>query len=150
MTTSTSVQEVKWKLKPKLEEHLYFLWPTPLRSVCTQKIGWLYLAHPYLTLQSEIATTLAPLIHQHNGKNIEIQAIPAPEMIEINNQRVHQRVLALRGPHDEADTLRDFLTAAFSDKTTLNIGYLTRYTFVPSHQIGSCTKTHLQTLLKLQ
>ena len=46
--------------------------------------------------------------------------------------------------------MKNFFTISFSEDTTLNTRYLSRYTFVPSQPIGECTKSHLQTLLYRQ
>ena len=142
--------EIKWKLRPKLEAHAYYIWPTPIKAIRTAKAGWLFLAHPNLTHRNDIWTTLAPLIEQHTGKRIEFQAVPEIETIETPTNKVQQRVLVLRVPQEECNTMKIFFTQAFADDSTFNIAYLARYTFVPSQTLGDCTKSHLQQLLYRQ
>ena len=54
MTSSTALAQIKWKIRPKLEEYYYFLWPTPIKATRTAKAGWLYQAHPDLTYRDAI------------------------------------------------------------------------------------------------
>ena len=136
MTSSISIMEIKRRIHPRLEEALYFLFPTLLKVICTSKIGWLYLAHPDLTPRTEIITCLDPHIKDHTSRKIEFQAIPEMELIEHNNISLKHRVIALQGPHDKQDTRGEFFTTAFSEDSPINIGYLSRYTFIPSHSIG--------------
>ena len=42
MTTSTALAQIKWKIRPKLEEYYYYLWPKPIKATRTTKVGWLY------------------------------------------------------------------------------------------------------------
>ena len=62
MTSSMSMGEIKWKLRPKLDEYHYFIWPTPIKATRTAKAGWLFLAHPELTHRNEVHATLIPLV----------------------------------------------------------------------------------------
>ena len=62
MTISTALAQIKWKIRPKLEEYYYYLWPTTIKAIRTVKSGWLYQAHPDLTHRYAIRNALAPLI----------------------------------------------------------------------------------------
>ena len=132
MTSLMSLTEIKWKIRPKLDTYYYYLWPTPLRAIRTAKVGWLYMAHPDLTHRAAIVTALAPLIKDHTSKEIELQVVSEVESIDTPNNQVKQRVLVIQGPYDDNDTLKTFFNAAFSKEGDINIGYLSRYTFVPS------------------
>ena len=48
------------------------------------------------------------------------------EIIETSTNKVQQRVVVLRVPYDESDTMKTFFTTAFSEDTTLNTSYLAR------------------------
>ena len=74
-TSSMSLAEIKRKVRPRLENMHYFLWPTILQATRTAKAGWLYFAHPDLTHRGEIHTVLNPIISQHFGKPLEFQFI---------------------------------------------------------------------------
>ena len=101
------------------------------------------MAHPDLTHRAAILTVLKSLIKAHTGKEIEFQVVPEVESIETPSNQV-------QGPYDDNDTLKSFFNVAFSETSDINIGYLTRYTFVPSQPIGDITKTHLQSILYKQ
>ena len=60
---------------------------------------------------------------------------------------VSQPVLAVRVPYEENDTIKKFLTEAFSYDEEINIGYLTQYTFFTSQPLGDITRTHIQALV---
>ena len=62
MTISTALAQVKWKIRSKLEECYYYLWPTPIKAICTAKSGWLYQAYPNLTHRHAIHTAIALLV----------------------------------------------------------------------------------------
>ena len=46
--------------------------------------------------------------------------------------------------------MKTFFTRAFAENSTLNIGYLARYTFVPSQLLRDCAKSYLQMILYRQ
>ena len=59
-------------------------------------------------------------------------------------------MLIVKGPSDDIDTLTRFFTEAFDTGSDINIGYMARYTFVPSQPLGDITSSHLQSLLYRQ
>ena len=107
-TSSVSMGEIKWKLRPKLDEYFYFIWPTPIKATRNAKAGWLFLAQPDLTHRNKFHATLAPLVKENTEKYIELQAVPETESIETPTNKVQQRVLVLRVPQDECDTMKEF------------------------------------------
>lgn len=76
MTSSISLYQIKRQIRHKLDEYGYFIWPTHLKATRTVKVGWLFQAHPDLTNRGEIHRTLAPLLQEHSGRQIEFQAVP--------------------------------------------------------------------------
>ena len=140
MKSSAPLVVIKAKIHPKLNEYFYFIWPTPLKVTKTIKIGWLYLAHLDLVYQGNFIKTLVPLLHTHTRRNIKFQVIPTTENVEVNSNTVSQQVFTLQDPSEEANFLQNFYTTTFSNESEVNTGYLTRYIFVPSHQLSDCTK----------
>lgn len=60
-------------------------------------------------------------------------------------------VLVLRCPsYEDVDKIRHFFMEACSRESTMEIGYLARYTFVPCHPVGGCNKQHLSAFIKMQ
>jgi len=150
VTSSISLVDIKRLIMDKLRKHNYYVRPTILKAVRTSKAGWMYLAHPDLTLRKEFTTTLAPLIQSRFNRHIEFQVAPETENLDTDQGRISQRVLVVRSAYEETDTIRSFFTEAFSPESTMGIGFLARYTFVPGIPVGNCTKNHLVTLLKMQ
>jgi len=150
VTSSVSIVKLKPLLIDKLRKHHYYLRPSLLRAVRTGKAGWFYLAHPDLTHRAEFTRVLPPFVTAKFQREIEFQVSPELENIETNGKKTSQRVLVVRCSHEEVENIRSLFTELFSAQSTSNIGFLARYTFVPTHPIGPCTKQHLSTLLQMQ
>jgi len=150
ITSSESMLKLKQQLMEKLQKHNYYLRPSLLRAVRTGKAGWFYLAHPDLTHRAEFTNVLPPFIKARIQKDVEFQVSPEVESVDIGGKKTSQRVLVVRCPYEEVENIRMLFTEIFSSQSLSNIGFLARYTFVPSHPVGSCTKSHLSTLLTMQ
>jgi len=150
ITSSESMVKLKKQLLEKLRKHNYYLRPSLLRAVRTGKAGWFYLAHPDLTHRAEFTKVLPPFIRARFKKYIEFQVSPEVESVDLEGKKTSQRVLVVRCPYEEVENIRMMFTEIFSAHSQTNIGFLARYTFVPSHPVGSCTKSHLSTLLTMQ
>lgn len=150
VTSSKSLLDMKRELMEKLKKHSYYIRPTILKAIRTSKAGWFYMAHPDLTYRDDFQQQLPMLIEQRFGKNIEFQVSPESEIQELDGQRVSQRVLVARCPYEDVELIRSFFTEAFSPDSSLSIGYLARYVFVPSIPVGSCNKNHLVSFLRMQ
>jgi len=150
ITSSDSMLKLKTQLMEKLQKHHYYLRPSLLKAVRTGKAGWFYLAHPDLTHRAEFTKVLPPFITARFQKDIEFQVSPEVESVDIGGKKTSQRVLVVRCPYEEVEKIRMLFTEIFSAHSQSNIGFLARYTFVPSHPVGSCTKSHLSTLLTMQ
>jgi len=134
----------------KLQKHNYYVRPTILKAVRTSMASWVYLAHPDLTLRKEFTTTLVPLILSRFNRPIEFQVAPETENLDTDQGCISQRVLVVRSAYEDTETIRSFFMEAFSPESNMGIGFLARYTFVPSIPVGNCTKNHLVTLLQMQ
>ena len=153
ITTSISMIDIKRSLLDTLRKKKYFLKPTPLKAIRTGKAGWMYMAHPDLTYRREFEEILSPIIEKAFKRKIEFHATPEMETQRDptnNNLLFKQRVLAIRCPYEEVQAIRQFLTEVFAPDTSYNIGFLGRYTFVPSKIMGNLTNAHLRSLLQLQ
>ena len=115
----------------------------------TGKLGWLYLAHPDFTHRGEVEETLLSIVkHYFNGVEKELQVIPEIESITVNNKKLQQGVLALRGSYEELDSVRECLVHVFDEESEYNIGFLSRYSFISSSPIADCTWDHLYSILE--
>jgi len=76
--------------------------------------------------------------------------MPEVETIVVGTKRVSQRVLMVRGPIQEIQNIRSLFSSLFAEDSHHDVGFLARYTFVTSHPVGACTKSHLQSILKTQ
>jgi len=150
LVTSIPLKEIKWSIMPQLQSYNYFITPTQLRALRTGKAGYFLFGHPELTHRAEFQTVLSPLIHQAYQKSIEFQVMPEVETIVVGTKRVSQRVLMVRGPIQEIQNIRSLFSSLFAEDSPHDIGFLARYTFVTSHPVGACTKSHLQSILKTQ
>ena len=150
LQSSIPIAQLKWKVMPQLEECNYFIRPTQLKALRTGKAGWLLGAHPDLTFRDGFQDVIPKLLETRYDKNIEFTITPEKEVIIVGSKRVEQRVLVVRCALDEVENVRVFFTEIFSDQSELDVGYLTRYTFITSHPVGSCTKVHLQKILEAQ
>lgn len=148
--SSIPIHQLKWRVMPQLEECNYFIHPTQLKALRTGKAGWLLGAHPDLTFRDGFQDLLPTLIAERYGKEMEFTITPEKEVIVVGNKRVEQRVLVVRCALDEVENIRAFFTEVFSDQSELDVGYLTRYTFITTHPVGQCTKSHLQKILVAQ
>jgi len=148
--SSIPINQLKWKVMPQLEECNYFIHPTQLKALRTGKAGWLLGAHPDLTFRDGFQDTLPKLIKERYGKDMEFSVAPEKEVIVVGSKRVEQRVLVIRCALDEVENIRAFFTEVFSAQSELDMGYLTRYTFITTHPVGECTKSHLQKILIAQ
>jgi len=134
----------------KLRKHNYYVRPTILKAVRTSKAGWMYLAHPDLTHRREFDEILQPLIMTRFNQQIEFQVSPENEHVDTEKGRISQRVLVVRSAYEDIDRIRIFFTEAFSPDSSMEIGFLARYTFVPAVPVGNCTKNHLAAFMKMQ
>jgi len=150
LQSSVPIAQLKWKVMPQLEECNYFIRPTQLKALRTGKAGWLLGAHPDLTFRDGFQDIVPDLLKARYNKDIEFTITPEKEVIIVGSKRVEQRVLVVRCALDEVENVRAFFTEIFSDQSELEVGYLTRYTFITSHPVGSCTKLHLQKILEAQ
>jgi len=150
VVTSIPIKEIKWSIMPQLQNYNYFITPTQLRALRTGKAGYFLFGHPELTHRAEFQTVLNPLINQEYQKSIEFQVMPEVETIVVGTKRVSQRVLMVRGPIQEIQNIRSLFSSLFAEDSQHDIGFLARYTFVTSHPVGACTKSHLQSILKTQ
>jgi len=150
LQSSIPIAQLKWKIMPQLEECNYFIRPTQLKALRTGKAGWLLGAHPDLTFRDGFQEIIPDLLKTRYRKDIEFTITPEKEVIIVGSKRVEQRVLVVRCALDEVENVRVFFTEIFSDQSSLDVGYLTRYTFITSHPVGSCTKLHLQKILEAQ
>jgi len=150
ITSSMSILDLKRALMDKLRKHNYYIRPTVLKAVRTGKAGWFYLAHPDLTFRNEFQKYLPALIKNELNKVVEFQIAPENETVEMNNEKVSQRVLVARCPYEDTEKIRTFFMKIFSPDSEVEIGYLARYIFVPSMPVGTCSKSHLLALLKMQ
>jgi len=148
--SSIPINQLKWKVMPQLEECNYFIHPTQLKALRTGKAGWLLGAHPDLTFRDGFQDILPTLLKERYGKDMEFSVTPEKEVIVVWTKRVEQRVLVIRCALDEVENIRVFFTEVFSDQSEIDIGYLTRYTFITTHPVGECTKSHLQRILMAQ
>ena len=150
ITSSLTLFEIKKKIRPDLEKYNYFLWPTLLKATRTRKAGWLYLAHPDLTNRSEILDKLSGIVVNEFSDEKQFQPVPELETITWGNRKIQQRVLTLRCGHNDVDSLRELFMAVFAPDSKYNIGYMARYTFIPSQPVANCSWAHLQSLLLQQ
>lgn len=148
--SSIPINTIKWKIMPQLENLNYYIQPTQLKALRTGKAGWFLGAHSDLTYRTEFESVLKPIVYQKFDKHLEFQIIPEIEKITVGSKTVKQRVLVLRCDLQEVENFRAFFSEIFSPGSTIDIGYLMRYTFITSHPVGSCTKQHLQAILKNQ
>jgi len=148
--SSIQINTIKWKIMPQLEAYNYYIQPTQLKALRTGKAGWFLGAHPDLTYRIEFMAILKPIVFQKFGKDLEFQVIPEIEKITVGAKTVKQRILVLRCSLQEVENFRAFFSEIFSQGSTVDISYLMRYTFITSHPVGSCTKLHLQAILKNQ
>jgi len=148
--SSIPINQLKWRVMPQLEECNYFIRPTQLKALRTGKAGWLLGAHPDLTFRDGFQDIIPGLIKERFGKKLEFTITPEKEVIIVGTKRVEQRVLVVRCALDEVENIRVFFTEIFSEQSDFEVGYLTRYTFITSHPVGSCTKLHLQKILEAQ
>jgi len=150
LQSSIPIAQLKWKNMPQLEECNYFIRPTQLKALRTGKAGWLLGAHPDLTFRDCFQEIIPDLLKTRYRKDIEFTITPEKEVIIVGSKRVEQRVLVVRCALDEVENVRVFFTEIFTDQSSLDVGYLARYTFITSHPVGSCTKLHLQKILEAQ
>jgi len=150
VSSSVSILDIKRALMEKLQKYHYYIRPTVLKAVRTVKVGWMYLAHPDLTYRHDFQRTLPQLILAKCGSEIEFQVSPEMEHVEAGNKKVSQRVLVVRCPYEESGNIRSFFMEAFAPDSSLDIGYLARYTFVPNQPIGNCTRAHLMSIIHKQ
>jgi len=148
--SSLPINQIKWKIMPQLEAYNYYIQPTQLKALRTGKAGWFLGAHPDLTYRVDFVATLKPIVYQHFGKDLEFQIIPEIEKITVGNKTIKQRVLVVRCDLQEVENFRAFFSEIFSQGSKIDLSYLTRYTFITAHPVGSCTKMHLQAILKNQ
>jgi len=146
--SSIPINQLKWKVMLQLEECNYFIRPTQLKALRTGKAGWLLGAHPDLTFREGFQGVIPSLLKTRFKKDMEFTNTPEKEVIVVGTRRVEQRVLVVRCALDEVENIRVFFTEIFSEHSNLDVGYLARYTFITSHPVGSCTKHHLQKILK--
>jgi len=148
--SSMQINTIKWKIMPQLEAYNYYIQPTQLKALRTGKAGWFLGAHSDLTYRIEFMAILKPIVYNKFGKELEFQIIPEIEKISVGTKTVKQRVLVLRCDLQEVENFRAFFSEIFSPGSNVDISFLTRYTFITSHPVGSCTKFHLQAILKNQ
>jgi len=150
LQSSMPINQIKWKIMPQLESYNYYIQPTQLKALRTGKAGWFLGAHPDLTYRVDFMATLKPIVFNKFGKDLEFQVIPEIEKITVGSKTVKQRVLVVRCNLQEVENFRAFFSEIFSHGSDVDLSYLTRYTFITSHPVGSCTKAHLQAILRNQ
>ena len=133
ITSKVPLWMIKSKIFSELRANDFWINPTSIKCKDTEKCGYFLYAHPFMTQQLDFRRILDPILHEDWGKNDNYEYDFQAEKLTItfNGQSASTKVFLLRSSPAFTGKLQQTLLKIFAENTTVELGTLHRYKFIP-------------------
>ena len=133
ITSEIPVWQIKSKVFASLKANDFWMNPSVIKCLTSEKCGFFLYAHHFITQQSDFRRILDPLLKSEWGENEDHEYDFQAETLRVNhqNQRIISKVFMLRSNPKFTSKLQQTLSRIYANTNDTNLDTLSRYKFIP-------------------